>query len=33
MTFLARDEWVFSDNRDAMMREVLSWDSRGLCFV
>lgn len=33
VTFLARDEWVFSDNRDAMMREVLSWDSRGLCFV
>ena len=33
VTFMQHDEWVFSDDRDAMMREVLSWDSQGLCFV
>lgn len=32
-TFLQRDEWVFSDDRDAMMRDVLSWDAKGLSFV
>ena len=29
VTFLQQHEWVFSDDRDAMMREVLSWDSQG----
>ena len=33
VTHLQLDEWVFSDDRDAMMREVLSWDAQGLTFV